>query len=444
MDFVKAFRIKDHEVIALVGGGGKTTTLFRLGRELAEQGKRVLLTTTARLGIEQVDLAPSLVTFDSNQQTVSDILPALQKQAEESGVALLINKLDPDQGKAVGVSPETIDALSASKIFDVIINEADGAKKRPFKAPADHEPVIPETTTLVIPSVGLDALGQPLSEDAVFRANLIATLSPTALGQPITADTVVSVLTHPAGGLKHVPTRARVVPFLNKADLIAFDQARQIGQRLLETPRIEAVCIGSAQNPVGIDWVESRVATVILAAGQASRFGSPKQLALWEGKPLLARAVDTALASEASSVIVVLGAYAETCRNIITDRPVQIVENPDWQQGQSTSMKAGLAALPPDVGAAIFMLADQPRLTPDVLNALQGRYQQTLAPVVWPEHQGKRGNPILFDRSVFPEMQSVTGDTGAKPILKAYHNQAERVTITHAGILFDVDTPKDL
>ncbi|HEY84494.1 MAG TPA: nucleotidyltransferase family protein, partial [Chloroflexi bacterium] len=149
-------------------------------------------------------------------------------------------------------------------------------------------------------------------------------------------------------------------------------------------------------------------------------------------------------ASEAETVIVVLGARAEACRAALDDRPVKIIVNNRWAKGQSTSMQAGLSALPKNISAAVFPLADQPFITAEVIDALIARYRRALAPVVWPEFDGKRGNPVLFDRRLFPEMRRVTGDTGARPVLLAHQAKAERVPVSDAGVLKDVDTPEDL
>jgi molybdenum cofactor cytidylyltransferase len=95
------------------------------------------------------------------------------------------------------------------------------------------------------------------------------------------------------------------------------------------------------------------------------------------------------------------------------------------------------------VGAALFPLVDQPGVTPTVLDALIRRHRTTLAPAIWPEHEGRRGNPVLFDRSVFPELMRLSGDTGGRAVLRAYLAQAERVPVNEPGILFDIDTPND-
>ncbi|MCB0209855.1 MAG: nucleotidyltransferase family protein [Anaerolineae bacterium] len=185
-------------------------------------------------------------------------------------------------------------------------------------------------------------------------------------------------------------------------------------------------------------------AAVILAAGGSSRFGSPKQLALWHGKTFIEHIVDVALASVAHPVIVVLGAEREQSQKLLKDKPVEIVMNDCWDEGQSTSLQAGLAALSPEISSALFLLVDLPAVTPDIIDAIIERYRHTRAPLVWPEFEGKRGNPVLFDRSLFAELHQISGDTGGKPVLMAHKAQAERVNVTNPGIIQDFDHPEHL
>ncbi len=189
---------------------------------------------------------------------------------------------------------------------------------------------------------------------------------------------------------------------------------------------------------------KKQVAAIVLAAGGSRRFGSPKQLAPWQGKTFIEQIVDTALASQASPVIVVLGAKAERCRQQLGTRPIQIVVNDCWAKGQSTSMKAGLSILSETVDAALFLLVDQPLITSDIINTLIEGYQRSQSPLVWPEFEGRRGNPVLFDRALFPEMQQVEGDIGARPVLMRWRDQAERVSVDDMGILQDFDRPQEL
>jgi len=419
--------------------------MFQLARELAGP-MRVLTTTTTRIFTAQINRAPAHVTFDPRQQTLAAILPQLNAAITRHGQALLIGQADAQSGKAFGVSPEIIDRLAHSGQFDLIINEADGSRMRPFKAPAPHEPVISGSSTLVVPVVGIDALDQPLNDQSTHRAGQIGHLSGTPLRESITLETIASVLCHPQGGLKNVPAAARVVPLINKVEAEPQQVAAQtLADRLLSRTQIDAVAIGAvqqSQSPVA--QVRGRTAAVLLAAGGSSRFGSPKQLARWGEQTFIERAVELALTCQASPVIVVLGAEVEQSRALLAGRPVKIVTNPNWARGQSSSMQAGLAALPGNVSSAVFLLVDLPGVSPHTIDALIERHRQTLAPLVWPEFEGKRGNPVLFDRALFADLQQVRGDTGGRPVLLAHKNRAERVAVDDAGILQDFDRPEDL
>lgn len=445
MQLSRALRMSPGDVVAFVGGGGKTTAMFQLANEMVGS-LRVLTTTSTRIFAAQIRRAPAHTTFDPQRQTVADLLPHLDEAIAAHGQVLLIGPVEEDTGKAFGVPSEVIDALADSGHVDLIINEADGSRMRPFKAPAAHEPVIPQRTAVVVPVVGLDILGRPLTDEYVHRAALVSHLSGTPVGQPVTAETIAAVISHPQGGLKGVPPQARAVPLLNKvespADLAA---AQAIAARLLAESRLEAVAIGAVQRTESpVTAVQGRAAAVILAAGGSSRFGSPKPLARWQGRSFIEQVVDTALAAAVDRVVVVLGAEVERCQALLQDRPVEIVINERWAEGQSGSMQAGLAALPDEISSALFLLVDQPQIRPDILAALIERHRRTLAPVVWPEFEGQRGNPVLFDRRLFAELHQISGDTGGRPLLRAYADQAERVAIASPAILQDFDRPDDL
>jgi len=185
------------------------------------------------------------------------------------------------------------------------------------------------------------------------------------------------------------------------------------------------------------------VAAIILAAGESQRFGRPKQLLPVGDKTMIQHVVDVALASPVEQVIVVLGCRAEEIRANIAGRPVQVVVNERWKSGLSTSVKAGLSAVRPEVSAALFVLADQPGVTPDVIAKLIERYQETRAPVVAPTHRGRRGNPVLFDRSLFGELMQVEGDQGGRQVIAEHKNEVEEIEVKTDAILADIDTVED-
>jgi molybdenum cofactor cytidylyltransferase len=440
-----ALRVKKGDVVAFTGGGGKSTAMFQLANELAGEW-RVLTTTTTRIFAAQIGHAPAHTVFDPAHLSETGLVSELSRAIVRHGQVLLVGGADYQSGKAAGVSPQLVNRLSRSGAFDVILVEADGSRMRPLKAPAEHEPVIPASTTIVVPVVGLDVLHQPLNDQMVHRAERVAILARAGMNRPVSPELIKAVLCHPHGGLKHVPPPADVFPLLNKVETTdRLAAARDISVSLLECNRISAVLTGSVQNKdIPINRVYHRDAVIILAAGGSSRFGEPKQLVRRQGNTMLETVIDTALRSQARPVIVVLGAYADRCRQVIGTRPVQVVVNQNWATGQSSSMQVGLGVLPSNVAGATFMLADQPTIPAEVINALIDRHQQSLAPVVWPEYNGQRGNPVLFDRSLFPELTRVSGDTGGRPVLQRFQSQAERVRVNTDTVLRDIDRPEDM
>jgi len=247
MRLADALRVGGDDVVALVGGGGKTTAMFRLAREAVEAGGRAITTTTTRIFGAQIALSPAHVpAARATRESVGAALDA-------HGQVLVIGETDPASGKAEGVSLELFRCLREWFPKACLLNEADGSRKHPFKAPAAHEPVIPPGTTVVVVAVGADVLGQPLDGEHVHRPELVSALSGAPLGAPLTPSAIARVLGHRDGGLKGVPPGARVVALINKVDSLA-DRApaRELAQCLLETPEIAAVVLAAvrAADPV--------------------------------------------------------------------------------------------------------------------------------------------------------------------------------------------------
>ncbi|MBC8248398.1 MAG: TIGR01457 family HAD-type hydrolase, partial [Anaerolineales bacterium] len=124
-------------------------------------------------------------------------------------------------------------------------------------------------------------------------------------------------------------------------------------------------------------------------------------------------------------------------------RPVQVVVNEKWKSGLSSSVRAGLAAVKPEVGAALFVLADQPGVTAEVIAKLVERYRETRASIVVPTYRGRRGNPVLFDRALFAELMKVKGDQGGRQLIAEHGDQVEEIEVQTEAIFTDIDTPDD-
>ncbi len=194
----------------------------------------------------------------------------------------------------------------------------------------------------------------------------------------------------------------------------------------------------------------SRVAAVVLAAGGSLRMGSPKQLLQLDGESLVRRAVRTALASRCERVYVVVGAHAKAVTRELRDLPSDVIENPGWEDGLASSIRCGVTALEaaqPLADAALLTLADQPRVTPVVLDRLIDLFEREREresesrDLVACEYADTIGVPALFGRRYFDALRSLTGDRGARAVLNAEREHVARVAFAPAAI--DVDTPAD-
>jgi molybdenum cofactor cytidylyltransferase len=187
----------------------------------------------------------------------------------------------------------------------------------------------------------------------------------------------------------------------------------------------------------------SHVGGILLAAGASSRLGQPKQLLDFRGKPLVRHVAEQALASRLSHLLVVVGNEAAAVREALAGLEVQIVENPAYLQGQSTSLRAGLLAFPRELSAALVLLVDQPLVDAALLDHLIGLYEESRAPIVAPQFGGRRGNPVLFDRAIIPELLTVVGDTGAREIISRHRDRLATLELPDDRAFLDVDTWDD-
>jgi len=198
-DLASALGAHTGELISLVGGGGKTTSLFALGQQLVGT---TVLTTTTRMGAEQSSDYPALINPSDDQ---------LRARLLDSQRALVWKAAD--DRRAIGVSAPTCDRWFA--IADNVVVEADGSRKRPFKAPADHEPVIPSTTTLLVACVGASAFGRPIAESC-HRPALVAALADCSVNDVLTPARAATVLVNESGSQKGKPPAARFTVALHR------------------------------------------------------------------------------------------------------------------------------------------------------------------------------------------------------------------------------------
>lgn len=434
-----ALRISDGEIVAFVGGGGKTTAMFRLAGEIVAAGGRVITTTTTRIFAAQISLAPR--HFSAFEVSRANVEAALNQH----GHVLITGPVNGAEGKASGVPAELIEDLRAIPDLSAILIEADGSRMRPFKAPAEHEPVIPAVTTLVVPVVGADVFGEPLTEARVHRVEWVRALTGAAEGETVTPELVARVIAHPEGGLKRVPSGARVIPLINKVETEeGLALARETAAGLLENPGMTAVVIGAVKRDSHpVREVHGRVTAVVLAAGRSTRMGRSKQTLPWRDTTMIGAVVRRLQASGLSEIVVVTGAEKESVEAALKAAPVRFAFNPDFESSEmARSLQVGLQTLPENCMSALVALADQPQMEPETARAVIQRWRETLAPVVAPIYEGQRGHPLLFDRSTWADLFRLPAEANPREFLRAA-GRIERVEVATDSILRDIDTPDD-
>lgn len=171
--------------------------------------------------------------------------------------------------------------------------------------------------------------------------------------------------------------------------------------------------------------------------------GRPKQLLDWQGRPLVRAAAETALAARLEPLVVVVGGARAEVEAALAELPLRIVFNPEYAAGQSTSLRAGIAALDAHAEAVVVLLGDQPFVTTAIVERLVAEWLSTKAPIVAPIYAGQRGNPVLFARAVFPELLDIRGDQGARSVLAADPSRIHPVAFDDPRPLTDIDTLED-
>lgn len=190
----------------------------------------------------------------------------------------------------------------------------------------------------------------------------------------------------------------------------------------------------------------SAVSGVLLAAGASSRFAGPrpKQLALFDGEPLVRRAARTALASRLRELIVVVGFAPAMVCEALSDLPLRVVENPDFRDGRAGSLTTGLAAIDPTARAVLVLPCDQPLLTASDLDRMIVAYESSGPPIVLPHTPRRRGAPALFDRTLFGDLARLRGDDGGRLLFDRFADGIVDVELSDPRVLQDVDTRDDL
>jgi probable selenium-dependent hydroxylase accessory protein YqeC len=203
-------------VIAITGGGGKTSLMFQLAREMLDRFETVVTTTTTKIFPPGPDQSPCTFLLDSSDRPLS-----LKQELERCGHITVGRSILETSGKLQGITSDVVEYCRS--VADRVLIEADGASGRPIKAPEAWEPVVPDSADMVIHVIGLDCVGKPALAETVFRLEKFLSLTGLEPGRIIDAETIARLAVHPDGGLKGVPAEKPAVLFLNKSDILGVD-----------------------------------------------------------------------------------------------------------------------------------------------------------------------------------------------------------------------------
>ncbi|HEX4555716.1 MAG TPA: molybdopterin-binding/glycosyltransferase family 2 protein [Xanthobacteraceae bacterium] len=357
---------------------------------------------------------------------ISTVLPGLADKVIEKTLRVTLERLKPAQATIVAerrVPHET--AALARALDEVLAAGAELVLVFGASAIADRRDVIPAAVEAVGGTI--EHFGMP-----VDPGNLM--LVAAAGGRPVLGAPGCA-RSPKENGFDWILTRLLCGLPVTRHDVTAMG----VGGLLMEI-------VTRPQPRESQEEVGRRIAAIVLAAGRSTRMGGPnKLLADVGGRPLVRIAVEEALASRAQPVVVVTGHQREQVEAALKGLPVILTHNPDFAQGLSTSLKAGLAALPAGADGAIVCLGDMPQVDAGLIDRLVAAFEpEKGALVVVPTIAGKRGNPVVWSRRFFADLSRLDGDVGARHLIGAYPEAVVEVPVTGRAAFVDVDTPDAL
>ena len=458
--------VNSKKIISVVGGGGKTSLIFRLAEELAEQGTKVIVTTTTHIAFEPerpFARDGELNKVRENLRKYGYTVAACMEKREEKSWKKPENiqgssgthcSASEEQNKSGKLFTGKLQALPEEQLqelkkeCDVILIEADGARRLPLKVPAAWEPVIPEMTDLVIGVIGLDCLGKAI-KDTVHRPESAAEFLGKSSKEKITEEDIIRIAKSDQGLRKSVGHRGFRV-FLNKEDVLS---DRNLPDKIVQRLRkhgIWAVC-GSLKQDISI---------VILAAGNSRRFGSNKLFFPIDGIPMYLHTLQKVLLVQKKmkhriSSVILVTQYPEIKKNAEA-LGARVVWNPHPEEGISSSMKLGLLEVIKEKpqaqsfsacrenNACLFLVADQPWIRTETIEALIQTFVNSERGMAAAAKNGQPGNPCIFSGKYYPELLALTGDTGGKKVMKRYPEDVALLEVEDKKELVDMDTPMDI
>lgn len=241
MKLIELLRLQRKELVAFVGGGGKSSLMLALAKECHHRGKPVLITTSTKMYRWQMEAQAKLLTDEDPRKLLERI-----KNLKSPDNIIAAGRSIAPKGKILGLDKNIIDFLHQSDIFDYILVEADGANHKPIKAPQEGEPVVPSLSTRVVTVMGMDALDSTIIEENVHRPQLFSQITGLPLGSRVTEDSIAKIIFYYAHVIKQQAPASKIVAVLNKVDNeIMYEKAKGIAAEIACNSEIHKVLLTS-------------------------------------------------------------------------------------------------------------------------------------------------------------------------------------------------------
>ena len=405
---------------AIVGSGGKTTLIKRYAEEYRTLGKRVLITTSTHMMIEEYTLLT-----DHADEIIAELE---RKKFVMAGLR---------QGSKMGALPPSVYEKVCS-YADIVLIEADGSKHKPVKYPAPYEPVIYDNVDEIVIVCGLHALGLPMRE-AAHRLELVKECLGVEEDTIVTAEHMKKLLIR-----GYIDRLVKDHPGKRLSVYFHYAEWREIRGGYEQSLKREAQAVRAGQLlrhefAEIIERKSARIGCVIMASGQGKRFGSNKLLADFRGRTLIQTALDTTGEELFARKVVVTrsGEVAEICRS--QGVPVILHDMP----GRNDAVRLGIEAMAGMKGC-LFCLCDQPLLTQDTLKRMTDHFVRGEHKIIQLGFGDRRVNPVLFAADYFEELRRLPEKRGGSYLLGLYPEDVGIVEAEREQELCDIDTREDL
>jgi probable selenium-dependent hydroxylase accessory protein YqeC len=424
------------ELICFVGGGGKTTAMFKLARELRNLNRRVLVTTTTAIFYpdnEEYDRV--VVTKDECSSTFDNM--------NHTGITVLGSEVSPEN-KLLGVDKNFIEKIYLSNIFDYILIEADGSKRKSIKAPAEHEPVIPEGSTKVVGVIGLDCISREIDEKYVHRPEIFAKITNSRKGDVIGYESILNLIENDKGLFKGVPSGCERFLILNKVeDKDREEAADKVLEGIVERNiSMDGFIVGSLLEDKYMKLPnEGNITAIIMASGFSRRMNTNKLVLPVNGIPCIERVIKAVCESDVDEIVLIY--QKDDVKYIAEKYGLKTIYNDKAHLGQSEAVKLGVLCSNTASKGYMFFTGDQPFINKRVINKVVDNFEAGSYRIVVPTFEGKRGNPVIFSSLLKDELLKLEGDVGGRAVMEKYSSCVKLLAIDDKRSGLDMDTKED-